>query len=123
MKKFILLIFVVLGTIIISTATCAVVESCKIQHTAQSTIRMGTDFVNDEIIHFANIPAVDQTDIPEEQPKNFWGLLLEYWAELLLSIMALIKIIVRITPTIKDDKVFGWLDKLIEFIIPNFERK
>ncbi len=45
-----------------------------------------------------------------------------YWAELLLAAMAFCKVIVNITPTEADNKVFGWLDTLISAIV-NDRRK
>jgi len=45
--------------------------------------------------------------------------LLANGAELLLAILAVARIIVRLTPTIKDNKVFGYLDDLIAFFIQN----
>jgi len=38
-------------------------------------------------------------------------------AELVIGLLAFIKIIVNITPTENDNKVFGWLDSLINMII------
>ncbi|MBN2814977.1 MAG: hypothetical protein JXQ80_12920 [Bacteroidales bacterium] len=53
-----------------------------------------------------------------------WGDLLKtYWAELLIGLLAFIKIFVRITPTIKDDAVFARIDSLINALIPNFQLK
>tara|TARA_R110001583_G_scaffold62425_1_gene183603 strand:+ start:28 stop:183 length:156 start_codon:yes stop_codon:yes gene_type:complete len=43
----------------------------------------------------------------------------EHWLELTLGVLALLKVIVNITPTEKDNKVFGWLDSLINAIIPD----
>jgi len=45
-----------------------------------------------------------------------------YWAEILLAIMAFVKVIVNLTPTEADNKVFGWLDTLISAIV-NDRRK
>ena len=45
-----------------------------------------------------------------------------YWAEILLAIMAFVKVIVNLTPTDADNKVFGWLDTLISAIV-NDRRK
>jgi hypothetical protein len=116
-----------------ATAVTSIVEPDNPQYTmtsltgdeAPAPIVAVTDVpANEAIFQYANIPAEEPVPIPEDPQKtNFWDLLSGYWAELLLSIMALVKILVRITPTLKDDKVFGWLDKLIEYIIPNFERK
>lgn len=41
----------------------------------------------------------------------------EFWAELVLGVLAFVKIIVNLTPTENDNKVFGWLDSLINLII------
>ena len=40
-----------------------------------------------------------------------------YWAEIVLAIMAFVKVIVNLTPTEADNKVFGWLDTLISAIV------
>ena len=40
-----------------------------------------------------------------------------YWAEILLALMAFVKVIVNLTPTEADNKVFGWLDTLISAIV------
>ena len=40
-----------------------------------------------------------------------------------VAIMAAIKVIVRLTPSVKDDEVFGKIDKVLEFIIPNYGSK
>jgi hypothetical protein len=39
------------------------------------------------------------------------------WGELLIGAMAFIKIIVNITPTETDNRVFGWLDNLVNMVI------
>jgi hypothetical protein len=43
--------------------------------------------------------------------------ILENWAELLIGLLAFIKIIVNLTPTEEDNKVFGKIDSLINFFI------
>jgi hypothetical protein len=45
-----------------------------------------------------------------------------YWAEVVLALMAFVKVIVNLTPTEADNKVFGWLDTLINAIV-NDRRK
>jgi hypothetical protein len=45
-----------------------------------------------------------------------------YWAEIILALMAFVKVIVNLTPTEADNKVFGWLDTLINAIV-NDRRK
>lgn len=43
--------------------------------------------------------------------------ILENWAELTLAVLALVKVIVNLTPSEKDNKVFGYIDTLINLII------
>jgi hypothetical protein len=38
-----------------------------------------------------------------------------------MALMALAKVFVRLTPGVKDDEVFGKLDKIFEFILPNYQ--
>jgi len=47
--------------------------------------------------------------------------LLGNWAELLLAVMLLAKTIVRLTPGVKDDAIFAYIDKLVEAIVPENE--
>ena len=47
----------------------------------------------------------------------------ENWLELLIGIMAFIKIITNLTPTDKDNRIFGWLDTVIDAVIPNYKKK
>jgi len=41
----------------------------------------------------------------------------ENWGELTLAVLALLKVIVNLTPSERDNKVFGYLDVLINLII------
>ena len=45
--------------------------------------------------------------------------LMQNWAELLFAFMALLKVITNLTPTEKDNKIFGWLDTIINVIVGN----
>ena len=47
---------------------------------------------------------------------NDMELITEPWAELLIALMAFAKVVVNLTPTTKDNQVFGWLDTLITAI-------
>jgi hypothetical protein len=49
--------------------------------------------------------------------------LLSNGAELLLSVLATAKVVVRLTPSVKDDKVFGLIDDLVAFFIKNNKKK
>jgi len=41
---------------------------------------------------------------------------------IIVAAMALLKIVVRLTPTLKDDAVFAKLDSLFESILPNYTK-
>lgn len=41
------------------------------------------------------------------------------WIALLTGLVALIEVIVRLTPTKKDDSIFNFLKKLFDFLIKN----
>ena len=41
----------------------------------------------------------------------------ENWGELPLAVLALLKVIVNLTPSERDNQVFGYLDGLINLII------
>ena len=43
--------------------------------------------------------------------------LMQNWGELLIGLLAFVKIIVNLTPTEKDNQVFGWVDSLISMIV------
>ena len=47
----------------------------------------------------------------------------ENWLELLVGIMAFSKVITNLTPSDRDNKIFGWLDTIIDAIIPNYKKK
>lgn len=47
----------------------------------------------------------------------------ENFLELLIAVMALIKVITNLTPTNTDNKVFGWVDKIIDVFVPNYNKK
>ena len=49
--------------------------------------------------------------------------IMENWGELLIGLMAFVKVIVNITPTEKDNQVFGWVDSLINMIVSDNRKK
>lgn len=53
--------------------------------------------------------------------------LLQNWGELVIALMAFVKVVINLTPTEKDNQIFGYLDSLINMIIadrikPNNEK-
>ena len=49
--------------------------------------------------------------------------ILENWAELLIGILALTKVVVNLTPTTTDNQIFGYLDLLITAITGDRRKK
>ena len=46
----------------------------------------------------------------------------ENWLELLIGLMAFIKIVTNLTPTESDNKVFAYLDSIFNAILPNYKK-
>lgn len=46
----------------------------------------------------------------------------ENWLELLIALMTFAKVVTNLTPTEKDNKIFGWLDSIIDAVIPNYKK-
>ena len=49
-------------------------------------------------------------------------LLKENWIPILIGLMGFAKIIVNLTPSEKDNKIFAWLDSIFDAIVPNFKK-
>jgi len=52
-----------------------------------------------------------------EEGSAVWNFIVTNIGELAIGMLAFIKILVNLTPTEKDNQVFGWLDNLINMII------
>jgi hypothetical protein len=49
--------------------------------------------------------------------------IIENWAVLLISFMAFLKVVVNLTPTKKDNQIFGYLDVIITAITGDRRKK
>ena len=49
--------------------------------------------------------------------NNMMEFLTSNWIAILIGALAFIKIIVNLTPTEKDNKIFGYIDDLVNFFI------
>lgn len=73
---------------------------------------------------YASLSAGYQ-DISEpttETINNEIGFMQKHWLSLLLGFLAFAKVVVNLTPSEKDNKIFTWLDTLINGIIPNLKK-
>lgn len=75
---------------------------------------MDTTFIDTTVAIIENPEIVLDT---VEQGSAVWSFILANLGELIIGFLAFIKIIVNLTPTEKDNQVFGWLDSLINMII------
>jgi len=50
-------------------------------------------------------------------------LLKAHWAELLIGAMAFFKVLANVTPTKKDNKIFGYLDDLVNYFVSDKKTK
>jgi uncharacterized protein YceK len=83
-----------------------------------------TQFVQavDVGVSAAIIRAVDETDLPATPiPLGVLGSVKNNVAELTLALLDFLKVIVNLTPTESDNKIFGLLDNFINWIVPNFK--
>jgi|TARA_R110002012_G_scaffold57810_1_gene149241 hypothetical protein len=44
------------------------------------------------------------------------------WLELLIGFMAFLKIVINLTPTEEDNKIFSWIDSIFNAIVPNYKK-
>ncbi len=65
------------------------------------------------------IVAAPELPVTEVPASGILGFLRFNGAEILLGAFAFLKIAVNLTPTKKDDDIFGVLDKFINFFVPN----
>ena len=49
--------------------------------------------------------------------------IIDNWLELLIAVMAFLKVVTNLTPTKYDEGVFIWVDKIIIVFIPNYDKK
>lgn len=63
--------------------------------------------------------VVENTEVTADTDYNFF---IENWAELLLAIMVFLKVVVNLTPTKRDNEIFGLIDTLINAIVPNYKK-
>ena len=56
------------------------------------------------------------------EAQNTGNFIKDNWIQLLLGLLGFIKIIVNLTPTEKDNKIFNWIENIIEYFIPNIKK-
>lgn len=46
----------------------------------------------------------------------------DHWIVLLFGLLAFVEIVIRLTPTKKDDSILNFIMKIVNFLIPNHKR-
>ena len=63
--------------------------------------------------------AFEQTSVDNKVPGNFF---LKNWGVLVVSLLGFFDVVVRLTPTTKDNSIVNLLATIINAIIPNFKK-
>ena len=74
------------------------------------------------VMFFITIFAYSQ-DVTGEEVKGVGTVLLENWAIIIAALLAFIKVIISLTPSIEDDKLFGYIDSFFNIFVPNRTKK
>lgn len=117
MKNFLIFVMLLVG---LAVASCSSPPDKVVYKATQSEFVQVADLqVSAPVMYVqdaANLPAPDN---PAEKKSNFF---LSNWAELVLGFFGFLKILVNLTPTTKDNQIFGLLDTFINMIIPNLKK-
>jgi hypothetical protein len=66
----------------------------------------------------AGVGIEDAADVAETG-FSVWQFILLHWVSLLSALLGVIEVVVRLTPTTKDDAGFRWLRRIFDAVIPN----
>lgn len=59
---------------------------------------------------------------PGEADKTFWQLIADNWGSLLLALLGFVELLVRLTPTEKDNSILNMIIKFLNVILPNLKK-
>ena len=83
------------------------------------------EFVQVADLH-VSVPVLnvqDETTLPvPDTPISVGDFIKNNAAELILAFFAFLKVVTNLTPTAKDNKIFGMLDTFINWIVPNLKK-
>lgn len=79
-------------------------------------------------VQYAQIPTVQEADtvvaadsnepLPD-QPSGIWAFLVANWVALLIALGGFLEVIVRLTPSQKDDTILAFIKNILDSFIPN----
>ncbi len=67
----------------------------------------------------AVVSAMAQVEGAAEASSSFIDILKENWGTVLTGLLTFLSVIVRLTPTKKDDDILNWIIKILNAIVPN----
>lgn len=74
------------------------------------------------VMFFITMFAYSQNATGEEV-NGIGTVLLENWAIVIAALLAFIKVIISLTPSLEDDKLFGYIDSFFNIFVPNRTKK
>jgi hypothetical protein len=87
---------------------------------AQTVFVQATDLqVSVPVLNVADEATLPEPDTPVQSVGDF---LKNNAAELILALFAFLKVVTNLTPTARDNKIFGMLDTFINFLVPNLKK-
>lgn len=82
------------------------------------------DQIPDDIQLYASLEGAQLDSDPGtiEEESGIMDFIKGNWGILIVALMGFLKVVVNLTPTDKDNKVFGWLDSIFNLFIPNYRK-
>jgi len=114
MKKFVMILF---SFSLLVAIGCSNADRVSDRTAGDHVEYIQTDLQSADIIP---APGSEAPDVVTEMPPGEF--LQTYWFELLLGLIVFLELIVRLTPTKRDDSILNLVLKLINAIIPNLKK-
>lgn len=110
-----LILFAALVVTACSKQPAAVDTAAQVSYEQTASVSFVADDVSAPVLL-----VQDAEEVPAESDKSFSDILRENWISILFGFLGFVELIVRITPTEKDNSIFNLLMTVINAIIPNF---
>jgi hypothetical protein len=71
---------------------------------------------------FANevVSNAERSVVQEAPPKsNIWTIVQDNWGALIAAFLGFLEVIIRLTPSEKDNSIFNFIKKILDWLIPN----
>lgn len=120
MKKFLIILCILLGGLLISSFEAQPAPVIATQTLAQVQKASGAEAT---AATKAKLESQVTIEYENDSPGSSWkDLLKENWGALTLGLLAFVEIIVRITPSITDNSIVNFISNVINAILPNYRK-